>query len=198
MEMAPRLALAPVTGAMIFLAVRLLMADRSLELARRDLAAGRTSDGMEHYHAARGRGLAADLWYSPRSRRQPRSRRWRPRCVRLTARMLKTPGTRSHTFMRAPVRLRIPKRVWRAAIRCSPNWFKPHWMLAQILRREGRLEEARAEAERAAYLNAGKNPEVRRPVPPAGKSFVKTAQWASVRLSWFAKIADGRVWPRSC
>jgi len=54
----------------------------------------------------------------------------------------------------------LTEQSLRASIACSPNWFKPHWMLAQILRREGHMEEARAEEERAAYLNAGKNPEV--------------------------------------
>jgi len=53
----------------------------------------------------------------------------------------------------------------RASIACSPNWFKPHWMLSQILLREGRPQEARVEAERAAYLNAGKNPEVGSSLP---------------------------------
>src|SRR6185436_10477535 len=48
----------------------------------------------------------------------------------------------------------------RAAIASSPNWFKPHWMLAQTLMSRGRREEALGEARRAAELNGGKNPEV--------------------------------------
>jgi putative inorganic carbon (hco3(-)) transporter len=50
----------------------------------------------------------------------------------------------------------------RAAISCAPNWFKPHWLLAQVLRVAGRLQEARTEAVLAAELDGGKNPEVAR------------------------------------
>jgi len=48
----------------------------------------------------------------------------------------------------------------RAAISCAPNWFKPHWLLAQVLRAAGRLSEARAEATLAAELDGGKDPQV--------------------------------------
>lgn len=48
----------------------------------------------------------------------------------------------------------------RAAIEASPNWFKPHWTLARLLEGAGRIEEAKSEASRAAYLDGGKNAEV--------------------------------------
>jgi cytochrome c-type biogenesis protein CcmH/NrfG len=48
----------------------------------------------------------------------------------------------------------------RRAIAANPNWFKPHWMLAQQLRRESRLEEAGKEAALAAELDSGHHPEV--------------------------------------
>jgi Tfp pilus assembly protein PilF len=54
------------------------------------------------------------------------------------------------------------ERSLRAAIAANPNWFKPHWTLAQVLLVEGRVEEAAREAALAAELNAGKNPEVAR------------------------------------
>jgi Tfp pilus assembly protein PilF len=50
----------------------------------------------------------------------------------------------------------------RAAISAAPNWFKPHWLLAQVLRIAGRLSEARTEATLAAALNGGKDPAVAR------------------------------------
>ena len=50
----------------------------------------------------------------------------------------------------------------RAAISCAPNWFKPHWLLAQVLRVAGRLQEARTEAVLAAELDGGKDREVAR------------------------------------
>lgn len=46
------------------------------------------------------------------------------------------------------------------ASRISPNWFKPHWILAELLARQGNIKEASAEASRALRLDAAKNPEV--------------------------------------
>jgi Tfp pilus assembly protein PilF len=48
----------------------------------------------------------------------------------------------------------------RRAITIAPAWYKPHWMLAQLLRETGRVDEALREAELAQVLNAGANPEV--------------------------------------
>jgi O-antigen ligase len=48
----------------------------------------------------------------------------------------------------------------RRTIAVAPAWYKPHWMLAQLLRETGRLEEARGEAEAAYDLNGGANAEV--------------------------------------
>jgi Flp pilus assembly protein TadD len=42
----------------------------------------------------------------------------------------------------------------------APNWFKPHWSLANLLAIIGRKEEARREAEKAVLLDAGKDAEV--------------------------------------
>ena len=56
------------------------------------------------------------------------------------------------------------ERSLRAAIAAHPTWFKPHWMLAQVLRLEGRRDEARREALLAGELDAGKDPEVARTV----------------------------------
>ena len=48
----------------------------------------------------------------------------------------------------------------RSAIEWAPNWYKSHWMLAQVLQQAGRLPEAAAEARRAAELDGGQHPEV--------------------------------------
>jgi O-antigen ligase len=48
----------------------------------------------------------------------------------------------------------------RTAIQLSPNWFKPHWSLANLLLLTGRGAEARSEAERGVLLDAGKDAEV--------------------------------------
>jgi len=54
------------------------------------------------------------------------------------------------------------EQALRAAIRAAPNWYKPHWLLAQVLRAGGRLPEALAEAALAADLDGGKDAEVTR------------------------------------
>jgi O-antigen ligase len=48
----------------------------------------------------------------------------------------------------------------RSAAALAPNWFKPHWTLANLLAVTGREDEARREAERAVFLDAGKDDEV--------------------------------------
>ena len=48
----------------------------------------------------------------------------------------------------------------RSASALAPNWFKPHWSLANLLALTGRADEARREAERAVFLDAGKDDEV--------------------------------------
>ena len=48
----------------------------------------------------------------------------------------------------------------RRSMDASPNWFKPHWALAQMLQRSGRQTEALAEAQRAVDLDGGKAPEI--------------------------------------
>ncbi len=50
----------------------------------------------------------------------------------------------------------------RAAISAAPNWFKPHWVLAQFLAQRGKLDEAETEAGYAVERDGGKNPEVTR------------------------------------
>ena len=50
----------------------------------------------------------------------------------------------------------------RQAIEWAPNWFKPHWTLAQALLLAGRSKEAAEEAALAVELSAGKFDEVNR------------------------------------
>jgi tetratricopeptide (TPR) repeat protein len=52
------------------------------------------------------------------------------------------------------------ERALRSAAALAPNWFKPHWSLANLLALTGRDEEARREAERAVFLDSGKDEEV--------------------------------------
>jgi O-antigen ligase len=48
----------------------------------------------------------------------------------------------------------------RRAAQVAPNWFKPHWILAELLLRTGRIPEGREQARLAWILDAGKDPEV--------------------------------------
>ena len=52
------------------------------------------------------------------------------------------------------------ERSLRNAIAWAPNWFKPHWTLAQLLEMANRPNQALAEAAEAAKLDAGHDPEV--------------------------------------
>jgi hypothetical protein len=48
----------------------------------------------------------------------------------------------------------------RRAVEFAPNWFKPHWTLAQFLELTGRAADARRECGVAMELNGGHDPEV--------------------------------------
>jgi O-antigen ligase len=52
------------------------------------------------------------------------------------------------------------ERCLRSASAAHPVWFKPHWMLARLLRLEGRVADAAGEAAIAADLDGGKHAEV--------------------------------------
>ena len=52
------------------------------------------------------------------------------------------------------------EQTLRRAIAVAPNWFKPHWLLAQVLQQEGRLPEALKEARDAVDRCGVKHPEV--------------------------------------
>jgi tetratricopeptide (TPR) repeat protein len=170
------LAAAPIALALLYLAARFTIADRSLELARHSLDSGDLQSAVSHYDDYQHwhlPGTTADLWYS--------------RAVLGLAQTTKDPAQRYQAIahsgaaaVRATQAAEDPFNAWynmstlyaiqndaqrteqslRAAIAASPNWFKPHWTLAQLLRLENRMEEAERESSLAAELNAGKNPEV--------------------------------------
>jgi len=47
------------------------------------------------------------------------------------------------------------ERCLRDAIDAAPNWFKPHWLLAQVLARTNRQNEAILEARRSSRNATG-------------------------------------------
>lgn len=60
------------------------------------------------------------------------------------------------------------ERALKTSSELAPVWFKPHWAMANLLALAGRWPEARAEAERAAMLDAGKDAEVNETVKKLG------------------------------
>lgn len=164
-------------GGFLFCAIRLAVSDFHLGQTKRLLNAGRIQEAMAAYE--RGRrwqlpGVTADLWYS-RALAEAAGRTG-DLAVRLEAARRALEAAR-----RAPAHTEDPANAFynlaafsaatndseatiahlRRAIQSAPQWFKPHWMLAQVLALAGRWEEAEAEAARAAELDGGKHPEVR-------------------------------------
>jgi hypothetical protein len=172
----PALAALPLAGFLCLYAWRLLSADRSLALARSQLEAGQVHAAQAHYHRSMDqhpRGAIADLWYSramalaaqKSDQLQIRLSAWQEG-FEAAKRATATADDRHNAwyniaaFYASQNDFRGTEHSLRSAIRCSPNWFKPHWMLAQVLRESGRLPEAIAEAELAVELNGAKNREV--------------------------------------
>jgi len=170
-------AVAPLIGlALAYVAFRLVAADHAIEQTRRALAAGdlsAASSAYESYQHWRLPGASADLWYS--------------RALMELARKSADPALIGQAFVqsedaaeRALLGAEEPFNAWynaaqlaalennfggterclRAAITAHPNWFKPHWTMAQALALQARGEEAGREAALAVELDAGKDPEV--------------------------------------
>jgi O-antigen ligase len=163
-------------GVLVVFGVRLAMAETLLAAARRDLDANLVGDAANRYaeyEKWRWPGASADLWYSRRLAQIAGSNA--ARVIRVQAfqqaglaaeRATQTTEAafnayynlaafhaRQNDFVRTEQSLR-------AAISCAPNWFKTHWMLAQVLQAASRLKEAEAEAAAAVALDGGKHPEV--------------------------------------
>jgi tetratricopeptide (TPR) repeat protein len=166
---------------------RLLAADRQLKIARDHLEAGRVVEGGEAYRQAREwqpPGMNTDLWFS--------------RSMASAAQKSPDLLTRLRAFQvaleaadRAAAHSEDRPNAWynlaafharrndftkteeslRQAIASSPTWYKPHWMLAQVLRAAGRVDDARAESKLAVELGGGKHSEVMR-------------TWEELREAW--------------
>jgi tetratricopeptide (TPR) repeat protein len=155
---------------LLYLAFRFGAADRSLELAKR---APDVPSADAHYGAYLRRklpGASADLWYSRAIAEKARDLLQQVQAFQLAGASAER-ATRTAddpfnawyslaTVAAARNDAAATESALRHAIDAHPNWFKPHWTLAQLLRLQGRLPEALPEAEIAADLNGGKHPEV--------------------------------------
>ena len=170
-----RLAASPAAAVMLYLAFRYAVADRALELARHDLAAGDVPRAEAHFRAyQRDRlpGASADLWYARTlealaHKADPLRRMqivWMAGKAALDAtRTADDPFNAWYNMAEVYAAANDASHTensLRRAIAGNPNWFKPHWTLAQVLRVEGRDRESADEAATAADLDAGKHPEV--------------------------------------
>jgi len=165
-------------GLLVAFAVRLIVAENALAAVRRDLDAGLASDAAVEYirfENWRTPGGGADLWYSRRLVQLAASR------TDVTTRMQALQQA-ARAALRATETAEDPFNAYynvaefyasrndftrteqslRAAISRAPNWFKPHWMLAQVFEAGGRLKEAEMEAVQGVALDGGKHEEVTR------------------------------------
>jgi tetratricopeptide (TPR) repeat protein len=161
------------SATLAFFAIRLLLADHSLAQARAALQAGQPNAAANSYQRARNLGIHADLWYSREMAAAAVKTSDAVSALKAWQQALESGSSATSTaddppnawynlaFLHARENeFDSTERSLRQAIANSPNWFKPHWMLAQILETKGRWQEAMAEATLAATLDGGKDAEV--------------------------------------
>jgi O-antigen ligase len=173
-----RFRLPAILVAIIFLtfATRLLLADHAMARAERFIASGDVSAATKAYRAAKKWQPAtgdADLRYSRAMTRLATT-------SSVFAASVAAAQQASDAATRATESAEDRQNAWynfatiaalrndrtgvenglRNAIKSAPNWFKPHWTLAQFLELTGRHQEARQEAAIALELNGGHDPEV--------------------------------------
>jgi hypothetical protein len=169
----------PACGAALVLVIygtRLLAGDASLEAVRQRIAGGNMRGAAQAHEKAvwwSPRGGSAELYYSramASAASQPlsqddRSRAWKE-ALGAGVQAAASSEQRANawyslaTLLAAEGDSEAVERALRNAVAWAPNWFKPHWTLAQLLQLKGRNDEAMAEAVAAVDRNGGKNPEV--------------------------------------
>jgi len=165
----------PVSAVLIVLTGRLMIADRELEQINRNLFFEDPSSAIIRYSRVRDLGMYADIWYSNQMAAQAlkapdiiqKLTAWQQALESGNRAALTADDPHNAWYQLSSLYARenqfdLTERALRKAIASSPNWFKPHWTLAQLLMRRGLRDEAEAEAKLAVSLNGGKNPEVAR------------------------------------
>jgi len=157
-------------------AVRLLVADRALAVANGRIESGDASAAAREYLVVlrwEPSGAGADLNYSRAmaqlaARAPVLSTRVQAAQQALEAAIRATQTAEDHqnawyNLARLLAGQNNPvgvERALRNAIAWAPNWFKPHWVLAQLLESTGLHQQALAEAEIAFDLDHARDPEV--------------------------------------
>jgi len=157
-------------------AVHLVAADRYLQVAQREIAAGNAGHAAQAYRTYLQwniKGSGADLDYS-RAMEQLANRTQvfatrllaRQQALEAGARATSTADDRQNAWYNLAMLFAAEndtvsvERSLRNAIAWAPNWFKPHWTLAQLLEITGRNQEALSEAAAAVERDGGHDPEV--------------------------------------
>jgi len=166
----------PCAAVLVFFGVRLWMSETALGAVRRDLDAELVGDAANHYadyQHWRLPGGSADLWYSRRlaqlavGNAAPAVRfqafQLSGMAAERATRTVEDPFNAYYNLAAYYARrsdFAHTEQCLRTSISYAPNWFKPHWMLAQVLQAAGRPQEAELEALSAVELDGGKHAEV--------------------------------------
>jgi tetratricopeptide (TPR) repeat protein len=165
-----------VVVALLYFALRLTVADRALAITRQLLEAGElraATAQYESYGVWALPGASADLWYA-RSwleiARSSTDNGVKEQALTISAQAAWNATWDSEEpyvawYTRAQISalqddFEDAATSLRQAVHLHPNWYRPHWMLAQQLLRASRPDEARKQAALAAELDAGHHPEV--------------------------------------
>jgi tetratricopeptide (TPR) repeat protein len=157
-------------------AVRLLVADRALAAANQRIESADALGAAKEYLAVlrwEPAGAGADLNYS-RAMAQLATRspifatrlQATQQATEAAIRATRTAEDRQNAWYNLATLLASQndaagvERSLRNAIAWAPNWFKPHWALAQLLEATHRRDEALTEARSALDLDGGRDPEV--------------------------------------
>jgi O-antigen ligase len=162
----------PLALPLFYFAIRMALDDHKLLLTQRAIAAGDVLSAVAHYSRS---NHADDLWYSRslaaiagKAPNVPLRMQAMQQAIAAGERATRTAdGPFSAWYSLSELRASQndaagTELCLRSAIEAHPNWFKPHWILAEVLHAEGRDDEARREALMAVDLDAGKHPEVAR------------------------------------
>jgi hypothetical protein len=169
---------AAICCAVVFLwfSLRLLIADHALAATKDSISGGMLSRAAQEYARAREwqpPGMSADLWFArsmaaasqKASDLRTRMEGWQG-AMQAAVRATSTSEERHNawyslaSFYAAQNDLPRTEQSLRAAIAASPSWYKPRWMLAQVMQLTGRFEEAMMHASAAVDLNGGRHVEV--------------------------------------
>lgn len=159
-------------------AVRLVVADSALGTAQRRIASGDAPGAAEAYRTVlkwQLPGTGDDLSYS-RAMQELAARSpifatrlaAREQALEAGARAVSSAEDRQNAWYNLATLLAGNndaagvERALRSAIAWAPNWFKPHWTLAQVLALTGHSQEALAEGQAAVERDGGRDEEVNR------------------------------------